>query len=263
MKFAGRENLLKALNSEAHVWLALPENYLDSRWQGFFRGILSEDEIERYKRLRFPADRHLYLVSHALIRMVLSKYFDLAPEQWRFFRNRYGRPEIDPSLGFPSLRFNLSHTQGLVSCLVVISMDAGVDCENHSGLRDLDVLAEDVLSISEKSCLNGLGDEEKKRRFITYWTLKEAFLKGMGTGFTCPMSQISFHLKTEEAISVSFDSDLKGNRLDWQFDHFRPTTDHSLAIALCRGDKNDLKIKFWQLLPGPSDLLTTSVEMER
>lgn len=261
LKFANRAHLLEALKNEAHVWLAYPEKLSDSKLQSFFLEILSEDEIEKYDRFHLPADRHLYLVSHALTRIVLSNYLDLDPGEWNFICNEFGRPEIHSSFGFPSLRFNLSHTQGLVSCLVVLSIDAGVDIENHTRFNGLDTLPQDVFSSSEFSCLNGLPEEEKKDRFFTYWTLKEAFLKGRGLGLAFPLNQISFHLKIGETISVSFDPDFQGNALDWQFAHFRPTSSHSLAVALCRGNKNDLKIKFWEVLPGPNDLLAKPVEI--
>jgi len=259
MEFANRVNLLEALNNEAHVWLAYPEKLSDSKLQDFFLDILSEDEIEKYQRFRFSSDRHLYLVSHALVRMVLSNYIDLDPDEWRFICNKFGRPEIHSSMGIPSLRFNLSHTQGLVSCMVVLSIDAGVDIENHTKFNDLDTLPNDVLSSSEFSCLNRLPEEKKRERFFTYWTLKEAFFKGRGMGLAFPLNQISFHVKIGETISVSFDPVLQENALDWQFAHFRPTSSHSLAVALCRGNMNNLKIKFWEAQPGPNGLLAKSV----
>ena len=97
MKFANRANLLEALKNEAHVWLAYPEKLSDSKLQDFFLEILSEDEIEKCQRFRFSSDRHLYLVSLVLVRMVLSKYLDLHPSKWRFICNKFGRPEIHSS----------------------------------------------------------------------------------------------------------------------------------------------------------------------
>ncbi len=90
MKFANHANLLEALKNEAHVWLAYPEKLSDSKLQDFFLDILSEDEIEKYQRFRFSSDRHLYLVSHAFVRMVLSNYIDLDPDEWRFICNKFG-----------------------------------------------------------------------------------------------------------------------------------------------------------------------------
>ncbi len=99
MKFANRAHLLEALKNEAHVWLAYPEKLSDSKLQGFFLEILSEDEIEKYQRFRFSTDRHLYLVSHALTRIALSNYLDLDPGEWSFICNEFGRPEIRSSFG--------------------------------------------------------------------------------------------------------------------------------------------------------------------
>lgn len=59
--------------------------------------MLSTEELRQQRRFYFERDRHRYLVTRAMVRTVLSKYAAIAPEQWRFTTNSYGRP--DPSLG--------------------------------------------------------------------------------------------------------------------------------------------------------------------
>ena len=55
--------------------------------------------------------------------------------------NPYGRPEIQVEQGVPPLRFNLSHTTGLVTCAVTRSADVGVDVEQTTRQGDLGAIA--------------------------------------------------------------------------------------------------------------------------
>ncbi len=92
------------------LWCACPADIDDPRLLHAYRALLSEAERERQDRFLFARDRHRDLVTRALVRIVLSRYADLAPEAWRFVPNRYGRPGIaNPAAGLRDLSFNISH----------------------------------------------------------------------------------------------------------------------------------------------------------
>ena len=92
---------------------------------------LDGEEQERLARFRFERDRHIYLVAHALTRALLARALGASrPETLHFVREAHGRPELaDAHQGVARLRFNLSHTQGLVACGVCWEHDIGVDVE--------------------------------------------------------------------------------------------------------------------------------------
>ena len=82
-------------------------------------------------RLVFDRDRRAFLMTRALVRTTLSRYAPVAPADWRFITNAHGRPEIlDRPAGVPDLRFNISHTDGLIACAVTIGREVGVDVEH-------------------------------------------------------------------------------------------------------------------------------------
>src|SRR3954451_20032403 len=82
-----------------------------------YREWLSADERERMTRFVFDRDRRTFLLTRALVRTTLSRYAAVPPAAWRFIANDHGRPEIlDRAAGVPDLRFNLSHTDGLIAC---------------------------------------------------------------------------------------------------------------------------------------------------
>ena len=96
-----------------------------------YRRLLTADEHERMARFVFERDRRAFLLTRALVRTTLSRYAAVAPADWRFIANVHGRPEIlDRPEGVPDLRFNISHTDGLIACAVTIGREVGVDVEN-------------------------------------------------------------------------------------------------------------------------------------
>ena len=112
--------------AEAHLWVARPSEIRDPELILAYDALLTEDERAKVSRYRFEKDRHTSLVTRALVRTVLSRYAAVSPEDWRFIANEFGRPEISEPGGERSLRFNLSHTEGLVVCLVSRDREVGV-----------------------------------------------------------------------------------------------------------------------------------------
>jgi 4'-phosphopantetheinyl transferase len=197
-----------------------------------FAEVLSDDERERMQRLRLPRHRHDYLVSHALVRAALSRCADVAPGAWTFRANRHGRPEIGGPVAAAALRFNLSHTDGLVACAVTLGAAVGVDVENSQRPLRLMAVAKRFFHAAEAEDLGALPAERRAVRFFTYWTLKEAYVKARGEGLSLPLQRIRFHLAGAGDPSVSFGEDLRDDPRRWRFVLLRPSTRHVLALAV-------------------------------
>ena len=177
-----RQTLATDLANAAHVWFLETDRVTDSLVLESCKQLLSVDEAERYRRFRFDADRHVYLLSHAMLRQVLSRYADADPADWQFSNNSHGRPEIahpDPGL---SLRFNLTHTRGLAACIVTQTLDCGVDAEALVARRNVTGIAERMFADEELQLLRNLEGPRLQAEFINLWTLREAYCKARGTG---------------------------------------------------------------------------------
>jgi len=221
-----------ALQRSAHLWLALPHALAPpDRLESCCR-VLSAAEQARSKRFRRARDRHLYVVAHALVRHALSCYAPVPPEAWLFDEGPQGRPEVAGPPNRPALRFNLSHTVGLVACLVTGPMDCGVDVESLERGGDLLAIAERHFSRAEVAVLRRMRPAAKQRRFFTYWTLKEAYLKARGTGLGLPPRQVAFRLDRRGEVHVRFGRELADRAADWQFVSLKPTAEHAAAVAL-------------------------------
>lgn len=222
--------LRQRLQCEAHVWLVRPEAILDPVRLATYTGLLSPAESVRYRNFRFSRDRHLYLVSHALVRSVLSRYGDVDPAHWCFAPTEHGRPEIAaPDLPL-RLRFNLSHTTRLAACVVVLNDACGIDVERVSSRSSLQGIAEEMFAESELADLQQRHGTDYLQRFFSYWTLREAYCKAQGTGLTHSDRHFSFERDTDGRFRLCLHDRAAARR--WQLHVLQPTDEHVLALAV-------------------------------
>ncbi len=228
--------MLGKLSDEAHIRFARVNPNPNSDLTERALALLAEDEKQRYHRFHFAADRRSFLLAHALLRICLSQYADVAPAQWRFVRTKHGRPEIAPEQNPRDLRFSLSHAREAVACLVTRGCDCGVDIEAAERVAEPLRLAERFFAATEVATLRGLHGKQQVDHFIRLWTLKEAYVKARGLGLALPLSQYGFELGQPEALSAKPGPEFDDARGRCQFLLLRPFPDQVLAAAL-RGER--------------------------
>lgn len=245
----GASELESLRAGEVHVWYLAPEAVTDPGLIERYERVLSAEEQERRRRLHFAKLRHDYLVAHVLLRTSLARYADVDPSNWRFEATRHGRPEIAGPPGSRPLRFNLSHTDGLVACAVTLGQAIGVDVENGGRSLRLMEVAERFFAPIEVADLQGLPESKRAARFFAYWTLKEAYVKARGMGLSIPLQQFGFQICSASPISITFSSGLSDDPKRWHFELFRPTPLHSLAVAVERDGSSSPSVRPRQTLP--------------
>lgn len=216
--------------------------------QHAYRALLSKDEKERMARLVFDRDRRRFLLTRALVRTMLSRYAGVAPADWSFVANVHGRPEIlERPRGVPDLRFNLSHTDGLIACAVTIGRDIGVDVE-HIGRRLTHDVAGRFFAPREVNDLQSRPAEERHKTFFDYWTLKEAYIKARGLGLALPLGDFAFTLAPPAPPTIAFEPSLDDDPATWQFFQDWPTPHHRLGLAV-RREGADLPVRVRRVIP--------------
>jgi 4'-phosphopantetheinyl transferase len=205
-------------------------------------GLLSDEEKARGERYLMPKSRLEHLVARALVRTTLSRYCDVAPRDWTFRENEHGRPDVDGPAGAPPLRFNLSHTHGLVACAVVLERELGIDVEDASHARPTLDIADRFFAPSEVAALHAVPEALQRERFFAYWTLKESYIKARGMGLAIPLHHFAFELDRGANVSIAFAPELDDDPSTWQFERARPTERHSAALAVRRGKGPDLTV---------------------
>ena len=166
-----------------HVWIAEFDEL--TRDLPMLETMLSPDEMARAGRYHSKCDREHYVAARGTLRVILARYSDGRPKWLRFSYGPHGKPML-ASEG--SIRFNLSHSDGLVIYAVTLGREVGVDIERIGGAEDLDVLAEHFFSIRENAAYRSLPAAQRRDAFFACWTRKEAFLKARGEGLSLPLS---------------------------------------------------------------------------
>ncbi len=226
------------------MWIVEPERIDDRSLLEAYWGLLDAQERERQRRFRFERHQRQYLVSHALVRLTLSRYAPVAPAAWGFQTNSYGRPEVQGEWG-RRLRFNLSHTDGMALVAVGLASELGADVEDAERSGDTVEIADHYFSASEVTALRALPRERQKERFFEYWTLKESYIKARGAGLSLPLDQFAFHLEPGQPPRISFDPRMRDVPEAWQFVQLRPSARHQAAVAVQRPRGQPLTIR-WQ-----------------
>lgn len=226
---------LELSENEVHLWFAFPNEIRDEALLQRYHGFLTPEEAHQRQRFHFEKHRHQYLITRALIRTLLSRYEHLAPADWRFEKNQYGRPHISPTHTVKPLHFNLSHTEGLIACAVVLNREVGVDVEDIRRGGDLIQIADRFFSPREVEDLMALPAEHQESRFFDYWTLKESYIKARGMGLSIPLDQFSFHLeRNQPRMAISIDERQNDPPERWQFKQWELAPGYRAALALER-----------------------------
>lgn len=240
-------SLLPLSEGEVHVWLVEPEAVPEPLLAAY-AALLDDGERERHRRFHFERHRRQFLVSHALVRVMLSRYAAVAPEAWSFVTSAHGRPEVRRE-GGARLRFNLSHTDGLALCAVTVGADLGADVEDSERPGESVSLAEHCFAPSEVAALRALPASQQRERFFEYWTLKEAYIKARGLGLSLPLAHFAFHLAPGTEPRISFDARLPDEPEAWRFVPLRPSARHFGALAVRRPRELPLTVRCWRTVP--------------
>ncbi|TVU37690.1 hypothetical protein EJB05_11018, partial [Eragrostis curvula] len=180
---------------------------------------------EMYMELLSPSERRNALsmngeklqkgamLSLVLVRTTLSRYTEckIDPRSFEFKKNKFGKPEIlwqsdDVRMKWP-LYFNISHTSSLIACCITMGTPIGIDFEEkkRKTAKSILSLARRYFTPPEVDYLSKIPDPEaQQKEFIKLWTLKEAYVKALGRGFSgAPFNKFSIMLTEKNGIQIS------------------------------------------------------------
>lgn len=168
----------KVLNpDQVHIWRANLADWI--KYLELFSPWLTLDENHRLARYKIAAKQHGFLISRGLLRIVLSAYLGLIPEDIKLAVSPDGKPYLRDS----KIKFSLSHTQDQWMMSITAVDDCGVDIEANLPSRNLDRIIKNTFHPAERKYLNELRTgSDHDQEFLSIWTAKEAYLKGLGLG---------------------------------------------------------------------------------
>ncbi len=179
------------MDCQLQVWHAATQLEQRGDFETRCESLLPDEERVAADRFRRTTTRNQHVVGRAMARRLLGD-LAVAPQTIQFEIGQHGKPIVafPPEAKQP---FNVAHTDGLVLC--GIASDAvdlvGVDVEGLNR-RTSTELAERYFSPPEVKFLRSKPIDQQKFFFLRIWTLKEAFIKAIGTGLHTPLCDFAF-----------------------------------------------------------------------
>ncbi|PCI37819.1 MAG: peptide transporter [Thiotrichales bacterium] len=153
--------------------------------------MLSKNEIQKAQQFRHQQDKLRFILARYILRTKLAQYLHISPISISLEYNDYGKPMLSAELAIKTpIYFNISHSRDLV--MVGFSQNTiGVDIE-HIGPVDANLMNDLVLNPDELSYINSLPDnQQQSQEFYKIWTIKEAYMKAIGTGLSMPADKVN------------------------------------------------------------------------
>jgi 4'-phosphopantetheinyl transferase len=174
-----------------HIWeIALDEPEIRPGY--LFDEVLSEDEKERAMRLGLQEYRDRFVTARGYLRTILGRYLNTEPASIEFEYNERGKPGLPAESNPRGIMFNISHSRSLALCAVGIKGEVGIDVEYVRRVTRPEKILERFFSPGEREYFHSRPDILKDRSFMSLWTIKEAYSKAVGTGFSSGLKGLDF-----------------------------------------------------------------------
>jgi 4'-phosphopantetheinyl transferase len=189
------------------LWTAtLPDNTLDFQSIDLFLINLSETNLnERYHSILQASEleaanafiqehRHqVSIASRSALRLLLSYYLHEHPALIVLQKNEFKKPVLSEQYNF---YFNVSHSNDQILIGFYRMGLLGVDMETTQTNVDWRMIAKRYFSPAEKTKIDKAKDPQYA--FFQLWTAKEAFMKGVGSGFQFPLHHYFIDYQDDE-----------------------------------------------------------------
>jgi 4'-phosphopantetheinyl transferase len=182
-------------------------------------------------------DRDHFIVARGVLRELLGRYLKRSPVEVPLCYGDYGKPELSKDKLKGSIRFNLSHSNGLAVYAFASEREVGIDLELVRPAFAVDGIASRFFSDQEVLDLHKLPLEMRAEGFFLCWTRKEAYVKARGQGLQIPLKNFSVTLTPKEPAELK---SVDGAR--WTLRSFRPAPGYVAAVV---GEGKDWWLRQW------------------
>lgn len=149
-----------------------------------------EEAIKKRKTL----DKIQITVSELLVKFILKEIYQVNIKKLKIFKGKYGKPFANTPINF-----NISHSKNIILAAFSESSEIGIDIEQ---IREISISSLQKIFLKDEfeyiQCQEGI--EQRLSMFYKFWTLKESYLKYLGTGLYRDMNTFGFTIDTVIAL---------------------------------------------------------------
>ena len=221
---------LELKTDEIHIWCARLDHPV-FRFQRLTQ-LLSRDETIKAKRFYFEKDRKHFVIRHGILRTILGRYLGVEPSRLQFCYGYNGKPALSDTFGKGTIRFNMSHSEGLALYGFSRDHEIGVDIEHIYDIPEMEQIAEQFFSVRENTVFHRLPESKRKEAFFNCWTRKEAFIKAIGDGLSLPLDKFDVSLVPGELPMLLRIGGNSKEASRWSIQELKPATGFAAALAV-------------------------------
>lgn len=233
---------LKTKETAVHVWVVDKNDCQNQKLSSYLK-LLSKEELIRRQKFHFKKDRSTFVLSRAILRLLLSFYTQIAPNKIVFDYGKFGKPKLR---GDHKTKFNLSHSKEIIVLAFSLNEEIGIDTEYLNTQINHFMMAKTVFSKKETDFLITQPPHEQINCFYHLWTRKEALIKLMGYGLSMPIALTSISV-LDGTVSVPMKHTAAKQNWDEEYyvKSFWAKKDYHFAIAMLKNIKNVHLMNWW------------------
>jgi 4'-phosphopantetheinyl transferase len=144
---------------------------------------LSSEERRRAEHFRGSRDRQRFVAARGWMRHLLASQLSCATSDIAIVTGEHGKPR----LACTDLSFSAARSASVALYATSRRMDVGVDIEATRTSTQVDRIAARFMSPAEQRALASLPLAQRRQAVFQWWTCKEAYVKGIGTGLSFPL----------------------------------------------------------------------------
>lgn len=197
-----------------------------AEWCNLLRPCTSAAEQQRAAAFVHAADAARHLLGRTLLRALLARELGKPALPATFPSNPWGKPGL-PGSGF---EFSISHAGNAVWLAITRHTPLGIDVEAADACSDPYLLT-DALHVDERNEIHRCDTpQDGSRHFLRCWTRKEAIIKALGLGVSCPLD--SFRVATDTRTSDWLHDAPPGYGGEWTCNDLPCPMDYHVSLAV-------------------------------
>lgn len=199
-----------------------------------FYSIVSKKRQQKADKFYFLSDSKRCVCAEILLRYSLQQHFGYIPDLTLSY-NQYGKASL---ININDFFYNISHS-GKWVVLAYTNSEVGIDIEKI--LFDKDKIAKNFFTKDEQLFIFSATDKvEIAKRFTQIWTLKESYVKYLGTGLFTSFDSFSINCVDGKVVVSRTNEKIKNIKLN------SGLFDDNYYLSVCSNNKKNI-INFIQI----------------